>query len=155
MSNTLPSVPVRAVRLIFEYEGNQLRLVTQQPVEMVITGPDITQVERPGYYVDTRDVAGQTLSRVMARNAFATSAEVFPERAGEPIIRVDVAEPRGAFTIVVPAPENADHVTVVQVISDEPEIPEPGSRTTSPVPERLEVIDLASFPLEFSGGGTP
>jgi hypothetical protein len=52
--------PTRAMRLIFEYEGNQVRLVSQQPVEMAITGSDLARVEHPGYYVDTRDGGGRT-----------------------------------------------------------------------------------------------
>src|SRR4029077_16389075 len=71
-------VPTNAVRLIFEYEGDQVRLVSQHPVNIAISGFDIAQEEQPGYFVDTRDAAGQTLARVRIREAFATSVEVFP-----------------------------------------------------------------------------
>jgi hypothetical protein len=78
-----------AMRLIFEYEGEQVRLVSQQPVEMAVTGADLSQVNYPGYYVETRDPNGKTLSRIVAHNAFAVSTEVFPEEPGKPITRVD------------------------------------------------------------------
>ncbi len=68
-----------AMRLIFEYEGDQVRLVSQQPVDVAITGFDIARTQRPGWHVDTRDAAGRTLARVPARDAFSASAEVFPE----------------------------------------------------------------------------
>jgi hypothetical protein len=150
MSDAEQPSPRRAMRLIFEYEGDEVRLVTQQPVETVVTGFDIAQVQRPGYYVDARDADGQTLARVPARNAFATSAEVFPEHPGEPITRVDVPEPRGAFTVVVPVPEGADHVAVARVSPGRPEAPRLGTLATSPVPGDPEVTDVATFPLEAS-----
>lgn len=160
VNDATQQTPAPAVRLIFEYEGDQVRLVSQQPVEMAITGFDIAQVEHPAYYVDTRDASDRTLARVMARGAFATSAEVFPERFDEPIVRVDVPEPRGAFTVVVPLPDKADHVTIVRVAPGLPGEPTPGSRATSLAPGEPEITDLASFPLSTGirpegGGGTP
>ena len=37
-----------AMRLIFEYEGDQVRLVSQQPVDVAITGFDIARTQRAG-----------------------------------------------------------------------------------------------------------
>ena len=104
MPDTVQPTPTLAMRLIFEYEGDEVRLVSQMPVDLLITGFDISRTQRAGYYVDTRDASGQTLARVPARNVFSTSAEVFPEQPGESITRVEVPTPRGAFTVVVPAP---------------------------------------------------
>jgi hypothetical protein len=136
--------PTRAVRLIFEYEGDRVRLVSEQPVEMAVTGFDLTPALSPGYYVDARDSADRTLARVAARDAFAASQEVFPEDPTQPITRVDVAEPRGAFTVVVPAADSTDHVTVLRL--EPPEAAEPGApAAAAAVPQ---VIDLVSFPLK-------
>jgi hypothetical protein len=150
MNDASQPVPTLAMRLIFEYEGQQVRLVSQQPVDVAITGFDIARAQHPGYYIDTRDADGRTLSRVPARDAFSGSTEVFPEQPGEPITRVDVAIPRGAFTVVVPVPEGADHVTVVHLAPATPEAPLPSSRATSAVPGSPEVIELGSFPLQIS-----
>lgn len=147
-SHTAPSTePVRSVRLIFEYEDDRVRLVSQQPVEMVVIGVDQSQVDQPGYHVESRDANDKTLARVPARTAFQRSVEVFPERPGEPITRVDVDQPKGAFTVVVPAPDAAHHVTVVQIVPGKPEkaVPE-GVAAPPPKPE---VIDLVSFPLNL------
>ena len=83
----------KAVRLIFEYDGDTVRLVSQQNVDMAVTGFEMSGVDHPGYYVDTRDAAGATLARVAARGAFVGSAEVFPEKPGDPITRVEIAAP--------------------------------------------------------------
>ncbi|MER7949149.1 hypothetical protein ABTY59_17350 [Streptomyces sp. NPDC096079] len=120
-----------ATRLIFEYEGEAVRLVSQQPVDTVIRDFD---APGPGdFVVETRDGSGQPLGRVPARGAFLKSAEVFPEDHTEPIIRVDV-EPRGAFTVIVPAPPEAAQVAVV--------------RLAASGREGLQDVDLATFPLE-------
>jgi hypothetical protein len=139
--------PMRAIRLIFEYDGDQVRLVSRQPVDMAVTGFDLAQTEHPGYYVDVRSASDQTLARVPARDAFAGSLEVFPENPGEPITRVDDASRKGAFTVVVPAPESSDHVTIMQMKPGTPDAPVAGARATSAEPGRATAVDLVSFSL--------
>jgi|tagenome__1003787_1003787.scaffolds.fasta_scaffold20265558_2 hypothetical protein len=105
--------PEPAMRLVFEYDGDQVRLVHQSPVTMVVPDSHPEQ-NAPGVYVDSRDATNASLARVRAPEALSQSVEVFPSQPGEAIHRVD--QPRsGAFTVVVPAPQEADHVTVVQV----------------------------------------
>ncbi len=139
--------PTRAIRLIFEFDGDQVRLISQQQVDMAVTGFDLPPGDRPGYYVDVRDAARTTLARVAARNAFSGSTEVFPEKPGELITRIDVPRPQGAFTVVVPAPANAQHVTVVRVVPGQPAAAMPSGGATSAVPGAAQVTDLANFPL--------
>ena len=138
--------PRRAVRLIFEYDGAGVRLVSEQTVEMVVpdgNAADLTRSYAPGYYVDTRDAANATLNRVRAEGAFAASTEVFPEDPTQSITRVDLTAPRGAFTVVLPAPDEADHITLLRM-------PPPGfrgagraERTLAPEP----TVEIATFPL--------
>jgi hypothetical protein len=148
--------PTKATRLIFEYEGEQVRLVSQHPVEMVVTGHDLVTTEQPGYYVDTHDTAGLRLARVSARNAFAASAEVFPEKAGGPITRVDVAKPRGAFTVVVPAPDHAHEVSVVKVVPSAAGTPAPAGKAVHAHAGHV-AIELGRFALNArpQGGRQP
>lgn len=142
--------PTLAMRLIFEYEGDQVRLVSQQPVDVAITGFDLARAQHPGYYVDTRDANGRTLARVPVRGAFSGSVEVFPEQPGEPISRIDVGTPRGAFTVVVPVPAGADHVSVLHLAPARPEAPQPAGPATSALPGGPEVTEIAKFPLRIS-----
>ncbi|WP_426364380.1 hypothetical protein [Streptomyces sp. E-08] len=141
MTNPQPSPPPPALRLIFEYEGDEVSLVLQQPVDTDLSGFDTGTPTGSGEFVETRDDDGQRLDRVPARGAFLESAEVFPEDHAEPITRVDV-EARGAFTVIVPAPAEATQVAVVRVV--------PSEREALP-PERevlTEDVDLATFRLE-------
>jgi hypothetical protein len=147
-ANTKPPIPTHAMRLIFEYEGDQASLVSQHPVEMVITDLISTQNLQPGYYVDTRDATNQTLARIPAPNAFETTLEVFPEQHNEPITRMEMATPRGAFTVVVPVPDTSNHVTLTRVTLGRPDVSLPGGFATSLAPASPEISDLASFPLD-------
>ena len=139
--------PVQSVRLIFEYEGDKVRLVSQQVVDMAVTGFDLPQTDQLAYHVEARDVNDKTLARVPARNAMQQSVEVFPEHPGEPITRHDVPVPKGAFTVVVPAPAAAHHVTLVQVVTGKPA--EGLAQGVVAPPPKPEVIDLVSFPLHI------
>jgi hypothetical protein len=150
MNEESQTAPTLAMRLIFEYEGEQVRLISQQPVDVAITGFDVSRTERPGYYIDTRDSNGRTLARVPAREAFSRSTEVFPEQPGQPITRVDVEWARGAFSVVVPVAAGADRVAVVHVVPARPDAPQIGARGTSPSPGAAEVKELANFPLQVS-----
>lgn len=144
---TRPPGPT-AVRLIFEYEGDQVRLVHQQPVDVVISGFDLPREQIAGHHVEVRGAGEKLLSRVPIRSAMSSSMEVFPEDPGDPITRTDLPEARGAFTVIVPAGPQADHVTVVRIGTGERQAGELDARATSPVPGAPDVVELGSFPLE-------
>lgn len=145
MTNPQQTPRAPAIRLIFEYEGDSVRLVSQQPVDTIISGFDPGVEARPGDFVETRDDDGQRLARVPARGAFRESAEVFPENHTEPITRVGV-EARGAFTVIVPAPAEAAQVAVVRVAPPGPEAPPEGP--AGPPAGAAQDVDLATFRLE-------
>src|SRR5262249_28095401 len=112
---------------------------------------DVPPRLRPGHYVEARSTPNEALSRVPIREAFGGSVEVFPEEPGSPITRVDVAEPRGAFSVVLPVPRAADQVAVVRVTRRQPEAPLLAGGATSPVPGDSEITDIASFRLAAAG----
>jgi hypothetical protein len=148
MADTPEPAVTPAVRLIFEYDGDEVRLVSQQPVDVAVSGFDLAPAPVPGHYVEMRSAANEPLNRVPVRGAFATSAEVFPEQHGEPITRVDVAKPKGAFTVVVPAGPQAVRAALLQVM------PSSGDPTTglaprlgAPAAGTPEVREIATFEL--------
>jgi hypothetical protein len=144
-----------AVRLIFEYEGDDVRLVSQQRVDVAVPGFDIALVPHPGHFVEVRDSDAAVLSRVPVREALSTSAEVFPEEHGEPIVRVELPERRGAFTVVVPARQTADRVALVEVRPPARGAVPLGAAATTPLAGEPEVVELASFQLAPDGGASP
>ena len=134
--------PRRAIRFVFEYEGDELRLVAQQAVDMVV--PDaLVSSDAPGYYLDARDPGERTLARVAAPAAFGNNMEVFPERHDEPIARINTPGRRSAFTVTLPSVDEADHVTMVRVDAAAGS----GADRT-----RARVVDIASFRLNPDRG---
>jgi hypothetical protein len=135
------------VRLIFEYDGDNVRLISQQPVDMVVTGADLSQVHAAGTFVDARDAADRTLARVHAHGVSDGSMEVFPEKHGDPIERVKTDRPQGAFTVVLPAPQAAARVAVVRVKASDV-APAARAASAADATPTLQTTDLASFPLQ-------
>ena len=142
--------PSSAIRLIFEYEGDQVRLISQQAVDMDITEPDNVQADTPGHFIESRDINGQTLSRMHAHDAFLSSLEVFPEIHGQPILRVDLEQPKGAFTVVIHAPPEATQITVVRVAPGLGAAAAPTGPGISPQEGALGVTELATFPIQIN-----
>jgi hypothetical protein len=141
-----PSSGAPAVRLIFEYEGDTVRLVSQEPVDVDI--PRFTPTEQPAdHFVETRNDQGALLARVPVRGGFVQSTEVFPEDHSEAITRVDT-EARGAFTVVVPAHDDAVRVAVMRAGRARLDLIR--DRGLSPTPEagEPEDLELGDFPLE-------
>jgi hypothetical protein len=132
---------VRAARLIFEYDGDLVRLVQQMPVEVASANLHTAGAEEVGTFVDVRDSTNRTLARVPARHALSTSMEVFPERHDEPITRTDVPQKKGAFTVIGPTPDETTHATLVTVAAPKTTALA-GARAAAP-----DVVDLVSFPL--------
>jgi hypothetical protein len=147
MPNTPPPVPA-AVRLIFETDGSQVRLISEQPVDVAIPGFDIAQTSDPGYYIDTRDAGGNTLTRVAARDAFPPSVEVFPEKAGDPIQRITPPVRKGAFSVLVPATQKTRSVSLVklEVGTEAPRGLAEG--TSGPLRSTTKIKEIANFQLK-------
>lgn len=137
--------PVSAMRMVFECENQQMRLVAQIPVDMPAIASDISQTPEAGYYVDARDLSGKTLARVPAHDVFPTSVEVFPENSDEFITRHDKPACNSAFTVVIPLQNETDHITVVQVSPIEGSDLTPHSNRSEH--QKMKSTELASFKL--------
>jgi hypothetical protein len=131
-------IPSGAIRLIFEYDADRVRVVQQTPVDIAPSSLPVTKEEGVGVFVDVRDVDNRTLARVPAPHALSSGLEVFPERHDQPITRTDAPRATGAFTVVVPMTAGADHVTIVRVVASSTDDRSAALRTT----------DLVSFSLK-------
>jgi hypothetical protein len=145
-----PTASDAAIRLIFEYEGDTVRLVSQDPVDVDMSRFTPTE-QQTDHYVETRSDTGVLLARVPVHGAFVQSAEVFPEDHNEEITRIDT-EARGAFTVIVPAQDEAVRVAVVRAGRRRIDVSrdrEQSSRST-----QSEDLELGSFPLEQRRSGS-
>ena len=146
MSDRSPTAKLRSLRLIFEYDGDDVRLVMQQPVDLAATVASPAQ--QTGFFVDTHDASGRMLARVAAQGAFQDSVEVFPEQHGAPITRLQLDRPRGAFTIIVPAAQETDHVRLVQVTAPPGDAAQPATRSQMQPQSAMQEREIARFPIQ-------
>jgi hypothetical protein len=107
--------PRRAVRLVFAYEGDEVRLLSRARIEKVLpqTDQSADAVSFRGTWSEVRDADGATLDRRVLVDPMPRDAEVFPEQLGEEISREPVERPSGVFTLLVPDLDGADHLAVL------------------------------------------
>jgi hypothetical protein len=132
--------PVR--RLTFEYDGDQVRLVSDQTVTMIVPAAKPPPAAAPGHgtlSVLMSDEADQPLTAVTRESPFTHDTEVFAPPDEGTLQRVPVAKPKGAFTILVP-----DHpaATKVELIG----------RPLRPESHAQPPQSLGTFPLRPPGG---
>ncbi len=129
-----------AVRLIFAYDGGDVRLVSRQRVDMVTPATDPAGGERlaVGVWAEVRDVEGQVLDRRAVPDFLRPDVEVFGVDPGPSVSRAPVERPQGAFTVLLPELPGADHMALLAA-------PDPTGPTAAAAGEARELarVDLA------------
>jgi hypothetical protein len=94
----------RALRLLFQYEGDDVKLVSVQPVKMLAPPPQalIPTCGERGSWFELRDREGKPLYRRAFENPMARDLEVLTEDPERPLGRIKVERPSGTFFLVVP-----------------------------------------------------
>jgi hypothetical protein len=107
----------RSVRLIFSYEGDDVRLESRQPVEMLAPPSDPVEgyESETGFWTEVRDAQGSVLHRKVMHDPVRRDAEVFSPDPERSITRVPLERPHGAFAVLVPLVPEADHVALMGV----------------------------------------
>jgi hypothetical protein len=103
----------RALRLTFAYEGEEVRLQSRRPVEMIAPPGDELSGSEQGFWIEVRDEKDDTLHRLVMEDPLSRDVEVFSPDAEQSVYRVPVEKPSGLFVVVVPDLEEADHVTLM------------------------------------------
>jgi hypothetical protein len=106
--------PKAVLRLMFEYEGTKVHLLSSQIVTMRLP-PSIAidpEREQAGFWYELRDGDDHTLYRRLIETPVRFDAEVFSDEEKPSIMRKEVSSPHGAFVLLVPATPNADSVVL-------------------------------------------
>ena len=100
----------RAVRLVFEYQGSEIRLVSQTRLAMRPSPPHplVPRENERGSWVMVYDAENRPLYRRVIENPIRTSLEVI----AEPTTRVPIREPQGVFYLIVPDISSAQSVAL-------------------------------------------
>jgi hypothetical protein len=92
-----------ALRLVFSYDGEDVRLVSQQSVEMVVPPSDPIPAEgQTGFWYELKDRKEQTLYRRFMHNPIRFAAEIRSDDPNRPFTWQEVSEPHGTFVLLVP-----------------------------------------------------
>jgi hypothetical protein len=104
-----------ALRLTFQYEGDDVRLVSTQRVDMVVPPSEpVAGVDPPpGLQAEMRQADGTLLYRRALGHLLRSDVEVFSDEPGRSIARAPVDRPSGAFVLVIPEVEAADHLALL------------------------------------------
>jgi hypothetical protein len=109
------SASPRAVRLTFTYDGDEVSLVSRQPVEMIAPPTDRLSgyEDEQGFWIEVRNDHDETLHRLVMQDPLRQDVEVFSPDPEQSLVRVPVEKPTGIFSVAVPDLEGADHVALL------------------------------------------
>jgi len=102
----------KAMRLTFSYDGDDVKLISQQRTEMIVPSSDAVKGygTHKGFWAELRSGNDKTLYRTVMHNPTRNDAEVFPESPGGEISREPAPKRRGVFTVVLPDTDKGEHV---------------------------------------------
>lgn len=127
----------RAMRLVFNYEGDSVELVSVQRVTAVPAPPNslVPRTDEGGFWLELWDATDRPLYRRVIDNPIRGDVEVVTDDDKRPLARVPIERPTGTFFLLVP-----DIASVRRVVL----FSEPVGREARPGPAR----ELRRFNVE-------
>lgn len=103
------------LRLVFEVEGDQVRLISKRRVNMVAPTSDPVEVgkETAGTWFEVRDQKGRLLHRKLVANPLGRAVEVRSDDPQHPLVWQEAKGATGSFTVMVPAFEDAEELVLM------------------------------------------
>ena len=127
----------KALRLTFSYDGDKVKLISQQRTEMIVPPSDPVSGfrQQKGFWAEVKSESDKTLYRQVMHNPTRNDAEVFPDpdTPGAGISREPAPKRKGVFVVVVPDTEKGNEVTLSRSAPDETG-PESGIRALASKP---------------------
>lgn len=111
------SAATGSVRLIFEYDGEEIRLISEQEVALVPPASDskVARADEAGFWLELRDAKLQVMHRQIIHDPIITHPEVFSDQPGKSIVRSPTPSKKGAFTVLVPRIATSDHIAFIRM----------------------------------------
>ena len=102
----------KAMRLTFSYDGDDVKLLSQQRTDMIVPPSDTVQGygKYKGFWAEVRSGSDKTLYRTVMHNPTKNDAEVFPELPGGEITREPAPKRKGVFVVLVPDTDSGEDV---------------------------------------------
>lgn len=104
----------RAMRLTFSYRGDEVKLISAQPVEMTVPPSDPLKGygKQKGFWAELKGDKDKTLYRRVMHNPTRNDAEVFSNDPEQGISREPAPKRTGVFVVVVPDTDKGQEVTL-------------------------------------------
>lgn len=101
-----------AVRLTFSYDGDDVKLISQQRTEMIVPPSDPLKGEGKykGFWAELMNGRDKAVYRQVMHNPTRNDAEVFPDTPEQSISREPAPKRKGVFVVVVPDTEKGEEV---------------------------------------------
>jgi hypothetical protein len=102
----------KAMRLTFSYDGDDVKLLSQQRTEMIVPPSDAVKNygTHKGFWAELRSGSNKTLYRTVMHNPTKNDAEVFPESPSGEISREPAPKRKGVFVVLVPDTDKGEEV---------------------------------------------
>jgi hypothetical protein len=101
----------KAMRLTFSYDGNNVKLLSQQRIDMIVPSSDVLKgYGQKGFWAELKSESDKTLYRTVMHNPTKNDAEIFPETPGGEISRQPALKRKGVFVVVVPDTAKGEEV---------------------------------------------
>lgn len=103
-----------AMRLTFSYDGDDVKLVSQERAEMIVPPSDPVKgyTKHKGFWAEVKSGSDKTLYRTVMHNPTKNDAEVFPESPDGVISRQPAPKRKGTFVVLVPDMDKGEEVTL-------------------------------------------
>lgn len=104
---------IRTLRLIFEYEGDKISLVSRQSVSMIPPPSTGRAVEgQSGFWYELRDGEDRPVYQRITQNPIRFDSEIFTGDPDESIRRQEIPSPKGTFVLLVPDVPEAESIVL-------------------------------------------
>lgn len=112
--------PNMAMRLTFSYDGDDVKLLSQERTEMTVPPSDEVRgyAKHKGFWAELKSGSDKTLYRTVMHNPTKNDAEVFPESPGGVISREPAPKRKGVFVVVVPDTDKGEEVILSRSAPD-------------------------------------
>lgn len=108
----------KAMRLTFSYDGDDVKLISQQRTEMIVPPSDALKgYGEKGFWAELKSGSNKTLYRTVMHNPTKNDAEVFPESPSGVISREPAKKRKGVFVVVVPEVDKGEEVILCRSAS--------------------------------------
>jgi hypothetical protein len=105
----------RALRAVFEYKGQEVRLASVQSLEMLAPPPQaiFPRPNERGTWFELRDREGRTLYRRVIDNPIREDIEVITDDPDHPLSRIAAEQREGIFFLLAPDIPQARELVIV------------------------------------------